>query len=177
MALLAAYRLLLAGAVQLLSGLGIVFSGSVASLGREPCERKQLLRCEPVAPRGYAHRYAQRQPPPLDVELDRVQPAERASRDDLSTSLVRAGQHDQQLALGGVPDAVEAAKLRRERRGEVGERLSRKLRAMRLGQMLDFVEAYEQTAERRVVALSASDLLLQARGQLRRGEGVAWSPR
>jgi hypothetical protein len=176
MALAAAYRLPLAGAVRLLTLLGRAFSGGVAALGREPRQRKQLLGCQPVVPRGYAHRYAQRQPTPLDVELDRVQPAERASRDDLPTPLVRAGQHDQQLALSGVPDAVEASQLWRKRRSEVGERLRGQLRAMRLGQMLDFVEAYEQTAKRGVVALGASDLLLQARGQLWRGERVVWSP-
>ncbi len=163
MALPAAYRLHLVDALRPLGRLGLALSGSVAALGREPRQRKQLLGRQPVVPRGYAHRYAQRQPTPLDVELDRVQSAECTSRNNLPTPLVRAGQHDQQLALGGVPDAVEASQLRRERRGEVGECLRWKLRAMHLGEMLDFVEAYEQTAERRVVALGASDLLLQAR--------------
>jgi hypothetical protein len=142
---------------------GVAPTDGVVPLGREPRQRKQLFCRQPVVPRGYTHRYAQRQPTPLDVELDRVQSAECASRDDLPTPLIRTGQHDQQLALGETPNAVEASQLRRERRGEVGECLSWKLRAVRLGEMLDFVEAYEQTAERGVVALGASDLLLQAR--------------
>ena len=42
---------------------------------------------------------AQRPAPPVGFDLDRAQPLEHASGDDLAARAVGAGQHDQQLAV------------------------------------------------------------------------------
>ena len=81
------------------------------ALGGETRLREQLIGAEPLVPGSHTDGDAQRLALPFDLDLDRVQSPERATRDDLAASLVRPGQEHQQLAVPQRTDAVEAAQL------------------------------------------------------------------
>jgi hypothetical protein len=95
-----------------------------------------------------------------------MQPAECATRNDLTAPLVRSRQHNEQLALGGVADPIEAAQLTPERLAEIGQRMRWEVLAVCLRQLLHLVEAHEQTAERGALTTRSVDLLVQSRDKL-----------
>jgi hypothetical protein len=128
-----------------------------------------MLGSEALAPCRYPDRYVQRSALAFDLDLDGVQPPQSASGDDLAASLVRAGQHHQQLAPGGVTDAIEAAQLCSEGLPEVGERLRGELLAVSVCELLHIVEAHKQAAERGAMTTRSVDLLVQTRRQFARG--------
>jgi DNA repair protein RecN (Recombination protein N) len=135
--------------------------------------REQLLGGQTLTPGGDSHRYLQRVALAVKLDLDGMQPAESAPRDDLPAPLVGAGKHHQQLSLGGVTDAIEATQLAAERDAQVDERLCRQLLAVGERQLLDVIEADEQAAQGGTVTLGPTDLFVQAHRQLGRGEAVA----
>lgn len=106
-----------------------------------------------------------------------MQATKRPSRDDLSSPLVGSRQDDQQLALRGMTDAVEAAQLVTKCGSKVGKRLGRKTLAVGVRKLLDIVEAHKQATQRGAMAPGAVDLLIQAPHHLRAGKAVVWLPR
>ena len=130
--------------------------------------REQFLAAAALAPRGQSHRYAQRAARPLRFHLDRAQPVQHAPRDHLAARAIRAGQHDQQLAIAGAPDPVEAAQLPPQRARDVAERLLAQRAAVLARHLIEVVDHHQQAAQLRAMAFGAVDLLLQALAQLPR---------
>ncbi len=90
---------------------------------------------------------------------------------------VGAGEHHQQLALGGAPDPVEAAQLAAQRELHIGKHPLDQQLAVSAAQRGQIRDVEQQAAERGAVARGAVDLLLQALAQRALREELDRTPR
>ncbi len=145
---------------------------AVAMARRGTRAAEQVLLLAAVAPRRHADGHDQRSARAAGFDLDRAQAIEHATRHDLAARPVGAGQHDQQLAVAGPADAVEAPQLVAQRARRVVECLLAQLLAVFTGEDVDVLDPDQQAAELGAVALGAADLLLEARIERRRRQTV-----
>ncbi len=146
-------------------------------LSRRARVPEQRPRAHPGAPRRDPDRDRQRAAPAGGFQLDRAQTREDPPRDELPARQVGAGEHHEQLALGGAPDPVEAAQLAAQRELHVRKHPLDQQLAVSVAQRGQTRDVEQQAAERGAVAGRPVDLLLQALTQRTLREELDRAPR